>query len=108
VVRCHSCAVPGGTRSAIPDIAKGGRGPTIHAGSARPGGLPADQGIMFGFACDETPELMPACRSAWRTRPGKKLWPRCDKRTSCLSLPDGKTQVSVVYENDRPVAIDTA
>ncbi len=63
-----------------------------------------DQGLMFGYACDETPELMPAPimfahrlgRELTRIRKtGKAPWLR----------PDAKSQVSVVYENDRPVAI---
>jgi S-adenosylmethionine synthetase len=63
-----------------------------------------DQGLMFGFACDETPELMPAPimyahrlgRELTRVRKsGKVGWLR----------PDAKSQVSVVYENNKPVAI---
>ncbi|MBK9139229.1 MAG: methionine adenosyltransferase [Verrucomicrobia bacterium] len=63
-----------------------------------------DQGLMFGYACDETPELMPAPimfahrlgRELTRIRKtGKVPWLR----------PDAKSQVSVIYEDDRPVAI---
>jgi S-adenosylmethionine synthetase len=63
-----------------------------------------DQGLMFGYACNETPELMPAPimfahrlgRELTRIRKtGKVPWLR----------PDAKSQVSVVYENDKPVAI---
>ena len=63
-----------------------------------------DQGLMFGYACNETPELMPAPimfahrlgRELTRIRKaGKVSWLR----------PDAKTQVSVVYENGKPVAI---
>lgn len=63
-----------------------------------------DQGIMFGFAANETPELMPlpillahrlAAALAVERKSGKVSWLR----------PDAKTQVSVVYENNRPVRV---
>ena len=63
-----------------------------------------DQGMMFGFACDETPELMPAplhyahalTKKLADVRRGKHDWIR----------PDGKSQVSIEYKNNRPVRID--
>ena len=66
-----------------------------------------DQGLMFGYACNETPELMPAPimfahrlgRELTRVRKsGKMPWLR----------PDAKSQVSVAYENDQPVAVVNA
>jgi S-adenosylmethionine synthetase len=63
-----------------------------------------DQGIMFGYATDETPELMPLpILLAHRLARGLAT----DRRTEEYSWlrPDGKTQVSVLYENDRPVSI---
>ena len=63
-----------------------------------------DQGLMFGFACDETPELMPA-PIMFAHRLGSELT-RIRKSGGARWLrPDAKSQVSVVYENGRPVSI---
>ncbi len=63
-----------------------------------------DQGLMFGYASDETPELMPA-PIMFAHRLGRELT-RIRKAGKCPWLrPDAKSQVSVVYENDKPVAI---
>ena len=87
-----------------PDIAQGVDAKKVSGKKTAEQGA-GDQGLMFGYACDETPELMPAPvmfahrlgRELTRIRKsGKVKWLR----------PDAKTQVSVRYENDRPVAIE--
>lgn len=63
-----------------------------------------DQGIMFGYACDDTDNYMPAAIEY-----AHKLAKRLSevRRNSSILLPDGKTQVSVEYENDKTKRIDT-
>ena len=91
----ETCAVLVTIDRQSPDIAQG----------VDPGGA-GDQGMMFGYAVDETPELMPAPiliahrltqRLASLRRLGALPWLR----------PDGKAQVTLEYENDKPVRVDT-
>jgi S-adenosylmethionine synthetase len=86
-----------------PDIAQGVDAKKVKGKKTAEQGA-GDQGLMFGYACDETPELMPAPimfahrlgRELTRIRKsGKAKWLR----------PDAKSQVSVIYEDGRPVAI---
>ena len=97
-----SCAVMVCVHEQSPDISQGvteGEGLFKEQGAG-------DQGLMFGYACNETPELMPApIMFAHKLSESLSQWRRGNK-VSYLR-PDGKSQVSVRYENDKPVHVDT-
>ncbi len=85
-----------------PDIAQGvdeGAGLDLDQGAG-------DQGLMFGYACDETPELMPAAIYYAHRIVERQSQMRKDGRLPWLR-PDAKSQVTLKYVNGRPVAIDT-
>ncbi|MBW4522224.1 MAG: methionine adenosyltransferase [Scytolyngbya sp. HA4215-MV1] len=106
----NSCAVLIALDAQSPDIAQGVDAAKEARDQTSDEALDAigagDQGIMFGFACNETPELMPLPISLAH-RISRKL--AVVRKTGQLSYlrPDGKTQVSVLYENNRPIGIDT-
>lgn len=91
----HACAVMSSIDEQSPDIALG----VDKCGAG-------DQGLMFGYACDETPELMPLPISIAH-RMARKLAEVRKDGTLAYLRPDGKTQVTFEYEDGKPVRIDT-
>jgi S-adenosylmethionine synthetase len=90
-----TCGILSAVKPQSPDIAMG-----VDTGGA------GDQGLMFGYACDETPELMPmpiqlAHQLCFKLSEVRK------KNVVDFLRPDGKSQVSVEYANGRPVRVDT-
>jgi S-adenosylmethionine synthetase len=96
----RNCGVISVIKPQSPDIAMGVDSSTQHEQGA------GDQGIMFGFACSDTPELMPAPITYSHALMHYASKVRKDNTLPYLR-PDAKCQVTLRYENHKPVAIDT-
>jgi S-adenosylmethionine synthetase len=98
----RGCAVMVCYDKQSPDIAQGvdeGKGLDLDQGAG-------DQGLMFGYACDETPDLMPAAIYYAHRLVERQSQLRKDGRLPWLR-PDAKSQVTLKYVDGRPVAVDT-
>ena len=94
---CETCGVITNIDGQSPDIALGTNDEVAGAG---------DQGMMFGYACDETPEMMPM-PIALAHRITRRLSQARRSEELPWLRPDGKSQVTIEYDGDKPVRVDT-
>ncbi|MGD9681234.1 MAG: methionine adenosyltransferase [Candidatus Obscuribacterales bacterium] len=106
----HSCAVLTAINKQSPDIAGGVFSALETRGKENVDKTDligaGDQGMMFGFACNETPEMMPMPISVAH-RMARRLSEVRRNGTLKYLRPDAKTQVTIEYENDKPVRVDS-
>ena len=102
----YTCAVLQAINKQSPDIAMGVNDAIETRGGETAETGAGDQGMMFGYACDETPELMPLAISLSH-KLCKKLAELRKNKTLTYLRPDGKAQVTVEYDGDKPVRVDT-
>ena len=102
----YTCSVLQAINKQSPDIAMGVNDAIETRGGETTETGAGDQGMMFGYACDETPELMPLAISLSHKLCKKLAELRKDK-TLIYLRPDGKAQVTVEYDGDKPIRVDT-